>query len=76
MYLDPDQLPLALLANDNGEGLYGCCGYNVGTAALLLRLVAGLEKTGKWCILKNKQQDLKHLNWPTEFRGAPWKLQN
>ena len=35
MYLDPDQLPLALLSNSNGEGLYGCCGYNVGTACLL-----------------------------------------
>ena len=52
MYLDPDQLPLALLANSNGEGLYGCCGYNVGTAALLLRLVAGLEKNGKMVYTK------------------------
>ena len=52
MYLDPDQLSLALLANSNGEGLYGCCGYNVGTAALLLRLVAGLEKNGKMVYTK------------------------
>lgn len=42
LYLDPDQLPLAVLANREGEGLYGCCGYNVGTAALLLRLIKGL----------------------------------
>lgn len=42
MYLDPDQLPLAVLANREGEGLYGCCGYNVGTAALLVRLIKGL----------------------------------
>lgn len=42
MYLDPDQMPLAVLANREGEGLYGCCGYNVGTAALLVRLIKGL----------------------------------
>lgn len=41
MYLDPDQLPLAVLADRKGDGLYGCCGYNVGTAALLLRLING-----------------------------------
>ena len=40
MFLDPDRLPLALLGNRKGEGLYGCCGYNVGTASLLLRLIA------------------------------------
>ena len=40
MFLDPDRLPLALLGNRKGEGLYGCCGYNVGTASLLLRLMA------------------------------------
>lgn len=39
MYLDPDQLPLVLLASREGEGLYGCSGYNVGTAGLLLRLL-------------------------------------
>ena len=36
-------LPLAILANRQGEGLYGCCGYNVGTAQLLLRLAAALK---------------------------------
>ena len=46
LYLDPDQMPLAILANRDGEGLYGCCGYNVGTAALLLRLIAGLKEQG------------------------------
>lgn len=46
LYLDPDQMPLAILANRGGEGLYGCCGYNVGTAALLLRLIAGLKEQG------------------------------
>ena len=44
MYLDPDQMPLAILANQQGEGLYGCCGYNVGTGALLARLISGLKK--------------------------------
>ena len=43
MFLDPDRLPLVLLVNSRGEGLYGCCGYNVGTAALLLRLMAAAE---------------------------------
>ena len=43
LYLDPDRLPLAILANRRGEGLYGCCGYNVGTAQLLLRLAAALK---------------------------------
>ena len=43
LYLDPDRLPLAILANQRGEGLYGCCGYNVGTAQLLLRLAAALK---------------------------------
>ncbi len=43
LYLDPDQLPLAVLANLQGEGLYGCGGYNVGTAGLLLRLIGGLQ---------------------------------
>lgn len=43
LYLDPDRLPLAILANRQGEGLYGCCGYNVGTAQLLLRLAAALK---------------------------------
>ena len=40
MYQDPDRLPLALLVNRQGEGLFACCGYNVGTGALLLRLLA------------------------------------
>lgn len=44
LYLDPDQMPLAVLANRAGEGLYGCCGYNVGTAALLLRLISGWKE--------------------------------
>ncbi len=43
MFLDPDRLPLVLLVNSRGECLYGCCGYNVGTAALLLRLMAAAE---------------------------------
>lgn len=44
LYLDPDQMPLVVLANGAGEGLYGCCGYNVGTAALLLRLISGWKE--------------------------------
>ena len=43
MFQDPDRLPLALLVNRQGEGLFACCGYNVGTAALVLRLLAAAE---------------------------------
>ena len=43
MTIPCDRLPLAILANRQGEGLYGCCGYNVGTAQLLLRLAAALK---------------------------------
>lgn len=38
MYVDPDRLPLILLADREGNGLYACSGYNVGTAELVLRL--------------------------------------
>ena len=43
MFGDPDRLPLVLLANDRGEGLYSCSGYNVGTAKLLLSLLKVLS---------------------------------
>ncbi len=39
MFADPDKLPLVLLADSKGNGLYCSAGYNVGTAALLLRLI-------------------------------------
>lgn len=44
MYVDPDRLPLVLLADRNGDGLYACSGYNVGTAELLLRMIGELTK--------------------------------
>lgn len=40
MYVDPERLPLIILGDQEGNGLYACSGYNVGTAELLLRLVA------------------------------------
>lgn len=43
MFGDPDRLPLVLLANDRGEGLYSCSGYNVGTAQLLRSLLRALS---------------------------------
>lgn len=46
MFGDPDKLPLVLLADSAGRGLYSCCGYNVGTGELLLRLLEELEKNG------------------------------
>lgn len=39
LFTDPERLPLVLLADDANRGLYACGGYNVGVAALLLRLL-------------------------------------
>lgn len=39
LFTDPERLPLVLLADSQGRGLYACRGYNVGVAALLLRLL-------------------------------------
>ena len=44
MFVDPEKLPLVILADRKGNGLYGCSGYNVGTGTLLLRLLAELGK--------------------------------
>lgn len=44
MFVDPEKLPLVILTDCKGDGLYGCSGYNVGTAKLLLRLLNELEK--------------------------------
>lgn len=38
MYLEPGRLPLVVLADRQGNGLYACAGYNVG----LVELAAGL----------------------------------
>ncbi len=43
MFGDPDKLPLVLLADRKGDGLYSCSGYNVGTGELLLRLLERLN---------------------------------
>ncbi len=42
MFGDPDKLPLVLLADRKGNGLYSCSGYNVGTGELMLRLLERL----------------------------------
>jgi len=39
LFVDPERLPLVLLADSQGHGLYACSGYNVGVGALLLRLL-------------------------------------
>lgn len=44
MFVDPEKLPLVILADRKGNGLYACSGYNVGTGKLLLRLLAELDK--------------------------------
>jgi hypothetical protein len=38
LFLDPDRMPYVLLVNEKGTVRYACCGYNVGTAELLIRL--------------------------------------
>lgn len=47
LFVDPERLPLVLLADSHGRGLYACSGYNVGIGALLLRLLEAAEKTEK-----------------------------
>ncbi|MDO4284711.1 MAG: transglutaminase-like domain-containing protein [Eubacteriales bacterium] len=37
-YVDPEKLPLLMLFREDGTGIYGCSGYNVGSVALTLRL--------------------------------------
>lgn len=44
MFVDPEKLPLVILADCKGNGLYACSGYNVGTGKLLLSLLAELGK--------------------------------
>lgn len=44
MFEDPEKLPLVLLIDCKGNGLYSSAGYNVGTGELLLRLLAELGK--------------------------------
>lgn len=39
MFVDPDKLPLILLMDRRGNGLYACAGYNVGAGNLLLKLL-------------------------------------
>jgi len=42
MFGDPDKLPLVILTDSKGNGLYSCSGYNVGTGELLIRLLSEL----------------------------------
>lgn len=39
LFLDPERLPLVLLATPGGRGLYAFSGYNVGAGPLLARLI-------------------------------------
>ncbi len=47
MFLDPDKLPLVLLADCKGNGLYASGGYNVGTARLLPELLKAWWKNNR-----------------------------
>ena len=39
MFVEPERYPLLVLADEKGNGLYACSGYNVGTAELVLKLI-------------------------------------
>lgn len=39
MFLEPGKLPLILVTGETGEGIYGIAGYNVGTAAMVARIL-------------------------------------
>ena len=39
MFVEPGRYPLLLLADQEGNGLFACAGYNVGTGELLLKLL-------------------------------------
>ena len=39
MFVEPGRYPLLLLADREGNGLFACAGYNVGTGELLLKLL-------------------------------------
>ncbi len=43
MYVDPERLPLIIVADKNGKGVYATSGYNVGTAEMLLRVLKEIE---------------------------------
>lgn len=47
LFVDPERLPLVLLADAGGRGLYACSGYNVGLGALLLRLLQAAGEAGE-----------------------------
>lgn len=40
MFLEPGRLPLVLVTGETGEGIYGIAGYNVGTAAMVARILS------------------------------------
>lgn len=48
MYVDPGKMPLLVLTDETGKGIYGTSGYNVGTGAMLIKLVQiwQTDKTG------------------------------
>lgn len=43
MYIDPERLPMIIVVNKNGKGVYATSGYNVGTAEMLLRVLKEIE---------------------------------
>lgn len=46
MFADPEKLPLLLLTDSRGRGLFSAAGYHVGTAELLVRLLSVLQEAG------------------------------
>ncbi len=39
MYVDPEKLPLLIVTNPGLKAVYGCSGYNVGSVALMVKLL-------------------------------------
>lgn len=45
MYLDPDELPLIIVANDGLNVVYSFSGYNVGTIDLIIRILSTITES-------------------------------
>lgn len=44
MYVDPEKLPLLVALNQGCTGVYSCAGYNVGSVALILKILDKINK--------------------------------
>lgn len=44
MYVDPERLPLGIIIDQSGYGVYAASGYNVGTADMFLRVLKEIDE--------------------------------